>query len=180
MLTEIIISGFGGQGVLFAGKCLAHSAMMKNLQVSWLPSYGPEMRGGTANCSVCLSDEQIGSPLVIKPDILVALNNPSVQKFIDNVKSGGKVFVDSSIADVEILRDDVEIYHIPASQLAEDKGLAGMGNIIILGKIINECYSILGGIDTDIFKDALHEIIPLSKAELIEKNISALQIGKSI
>ncbi|MGN0679412.1 MAG: 2-oxoacid:acceptor oxidoreductase family protein, partial [Oscillospiraceae bacterium] len=90
-----------------------------------------------------------------------------------------KVFVDSSIADAEILRDDVEIYRIPASQLAEDKGLAGMGNIIILGKIINECYSILGGIDADIFKDALHEIIPLSKAELIEKNISALQIGKS-
>lgn len=180
MLTEVIISGFGGQGVLFAGKCLAHSAMMKGLQVSWLPSYGPEMRGGTANCSVCLSDEPIGSPLVIKPDILAALNNPSIQKFIDNVKPKGKVFVDSSIADAEISREDIEVYHIHASQLAEDKGLTGMGNIVILGKILNECNSILGGIDTDIFKGALREIIPSSKAELIEKNMLALQIGKSI
>ncbi len=180
MLTEILISGFGGQGVLFAGKCLAYSAMIKGLEISWLPSYGPEMRGGTANCSVCLSDEPIGSPLVTNPDILVALNNPSIKRFIDNVRSGGKVFLDSSIADAEFTRNDIETYRIPASQIAEENGLAGMGNIVLLGKIADVCSSIMWGINSDVFKDALTEIIPASRPELIEKNIKAFLIGKSL
>lgn len=180
MLTEILISGFGGQGVLFAGKCLAYSAMIKGLEISWLPSYGPEMRGGTANCSVCLSDEPIGSPLVTDPDILVALNNPSVKRFIDNVKSGGKVFLDSSIADLDFIRNDVDVYRIPASQTAVENGLAGMGNIVLLGKITECCSSVLGGIDSEIFKKSLNEIIPSSRSELIDKNIKAFMIGKGL
>ncbi len=179
MLTEIIISGFGGQGVLFAGKCLAYSAMLKDIFISWLPSYGPEMRGGTANCSVCLSDEPIGSPLVTEPDILIAMNTPSIKKFIDNVKSGGKVFVDSSMSDTAIVRSDIEVYCIPASQTAEDKGLSGMANIILLGKMLKE-YKTLGEIDANSVIAAFREIIPASRSEMIDKNISALLAGAAL
>lgn len=177
MLTEIIISGFGGQGVLFAGKCLAYGAMLKNLEISWLPSYGPEMRGGTANCSVCLSDEPIGSPLVTEPDILIAMNDPSVEKFIGSVKAGGKVFVDSSIVASEISRSDVSVFRVPASQIAEDNSLGGMGNIVLLGKVLRECGSLLCGIDEQILTEAFRKIIPESKKALIEKNIAALRLN---
>lgn len=180
MLTEIIISGFGGQGVLFAGKCLAYSAMMCDKQISWLPSYGPEMRGGTANCSVCLSDEPIGSPLVTEPDILIAMNDPSVEKFIGHVKPGGKVFVDSSMAQAEITRGDIEVYRIPASQTAEDKGLSGMGNIVLLGKLLRECADRLCGIDKETVLAAFEKIIPQKRAALIEKNAAAFLVGESL
>ncbi len=178
MLTEIIISGFGGQGVLFAGKCLAYSAMLKNMYISWLPSYGPEMRGGTANCSVCLSDEPIGSPLVTEPDILIAMNDPSVEKFISSVKSGGKVFVDSSMSEASITRSDIEVYRIPASRSAEKKGLNGMGNIVLLGKMLKECAKCLGAIDESTVISALRKIIPTSRLEVLDKNISALLTGE--
>lgn len=180
MLTEIIISGFGGQGALFAGKCLAYSAMMKDVEISWLPSYGPEMRGGTANCSVCLSDEPIGSPLVTEPDILIAMNDPSVDKFINSVKSGGKVFVDSSLATTEITRKDIEVYRLPVSQLAEEKKLGGMGNIVLLGKAIKECGKMLFGIDAKTLQETFAKIIPAKRAALIEKNTAALALGANI
>lgn len=178
MLTEIIISGFGGQGVLFAGKCLAYSAMLKGAELSWLPSYGPEMRGGTANCSVCLSDEPIGSPLVTEPDILIAMNDPSVERFIGSVKPGGKVFIDSSMAETEITRSDISVYRLPASQTAEDNGLSGMGNIILLGKVLAECAGKLCGIDEKAVLEAFGKIIPAKKAALIEKNTAALLLGE--
>lgn len=180
MLTEIIISGFGGQGALFAGKCLAYSAMMKDVEISWLPSYGPEMRGGTANCSVCLSDEPIGSPLVTEPDILIAMNDPSVEKFVNSVKSGGKVFVDSSLATTEITRKDIEVYRLPASELAEEKKLGGMGNIVLLGKAIKECGKTLFGIDGKTLLDTFVKIIPAKRAALIEKNAAALALGADL
>lgn len=180
MLTEIIISGFGGQGALFAGKCLAYSAMMKDVEISWLPSYGPEMRGGTANCSVCLSDEPIGSPLVTEPDILIAMNDPSVEKFVNSVKSGGKVFVDSSLATTEITRKDIEVYRLPASELAEEKKLGGMGNIVLLGKAIKECGKTLFGIDGKTLLETFVKIIPAKRAALIEKNAAALALGADL
>ena len=186
MLTEIIVSGFGGQGVLFAGKCLAYSALQigacssEELHISWLPSYGPEMRGGTANCSVCLSDEPIGSPLVTEPDILIAMNDPSVERFSGSVKPGGKVFLDSSMASAEISRTDVEVFRVPASQAAQDNGLSGMGNIVLLGKVLKECSQMLGGIVRETVEKAFHEIIPAARAALIEKNIAALNIGMGI
>ncbi len=185
MLTEIIISGFGGQGVLFSGKCLAYSAMLKNVNISWLPSYGPEMRGGTANCSVCLSDEPIGSPLVTEPDILIAMNDPSVDKFIRSVKQGGKVFIDSSIADrkadfYDKFDGKIGIFRIPASQLAQDNGLGGMGNIILLGKVLKECSDMLCGIDRDTVFEAFTKIIPPKKEALIEKNRAAVLVGEGI
>ena len=109
MNYEIVLAGFGGQGILFAGKVLAYAGLLDGKEVSWLPSYGPEMRGGTANCSVCVSDEPIGSPLILDPQVLVAMNTPSFEKFINSVKPGGKVFVDYSMVDVKTDRTDIDV-----------------------------------------------------------------------
>lgn len=177
MLTEIIISGFGGQGVLFAGKCLAYGAMMKNIEISWLPSYGPEMRGGTANCSVCLSDKPIGSPLVTEPDILIAMNEPSVDRFIGSVKSGGILIYDSGMTDKEISRQDITVFAVTAAKLADENNLGGMGNIVLLGKALRECAQKLFGIDGKTLSEAFAKLIPAKKAELAEKNASALRLG---
>lgn len=180
MLTEIIISGFGGQGVLFAGKCLAYGAMMKNVEISWLPSYGPEMRGGTANCSVCLSDKPIGSPLVTEPDILIAMNEPSVDRFLGSVKSGGILLYDSSMTDKQIARRDISIFAVPASKIADESKLGGMGNIVLLGKAVRECAQRLFGIDGKTLSEAFAKLIPAKKAELAEKNAAALRLGMAL
>lgn len=173
MTTEIVLAGFGGQGVLFAGKILAYCGLMDNKELSWLPSYGPEMRGGTANCSVCISDEPIGSPLVMTPDILIAMNQPSFDKFVDTVKPNGKIFVDSTLIDSKCERTDVECYYIPSSQLAEDNNLKGGSNIILLGKLIKETN--LFTLDT--MKKAIEKVVPPTKAHLIENNFKAIELG---
>lgn len=177
MLTEIVISGFGGQGILFAGKCIAYAGMLAGMDVSWLPSYGPEMRGGTANCSVCLSDGQIGSPLVNNPDILIAMNTPSFDRFKDTVKPDGCIFTDSSISDRVSDRDDIYSKYIPASQIAQENELFGMANIILLGQVIKNCQSRLGGVNQETLKSAFEHIIPQTKRELMERNIKALMLG---
>lgn len=107
MNKEILLAGFGGQGILFAGKVLAYCGLMDKKELSWLPSYGPEMRGGTANCSVCISDEPIASPLVTEPDLMMAMNQPSFEKFINKVKAGGKAFIDSTLVSLKSERKDV-------------------------------------------------------------------------
>ena len=106
----MLIAGFGGQGVLFFGKIVAYTGMIEEKQVSWLPSYGPEMRGGTANCSVGIDDAPIGCPIVLNPDILIAMNRPSYDKFVDAVVPGGKIVIDSNLIDVDCERDDVNLY----------------------------------------------------------------------
>ncbi|MDE6540311.1 MAG: 2-oxoacid:acceptor oxidoreductase family protein [Ruminococcus sp.] len=173
MTTEIVLAGFGGQGVLFAGKILAYCGLMDNKELSWLPSYGPEMRGGTANCSVCISDEPIGSPLVLTPDILIAMNQPSFDKFVDAVKPNGKIFVDSTLIDSKCERTDVECHYIPSSQLAEDNALKGGSNIILLGKLIKETNIFT----LDTMKKAIEKVVPPTKAHLIENNFKAIEIG---
>lgn len=174
MTTEILLAGFGGQGILFAGKILAYAGLMDNKELSWLPSYGPEMRGGTCNCSVCISDDAIGSPLVLSPDILVAMNQPSYDKFVSAVKPGGKVFVDSTLVDSKCDRTDIECYYVPSSQLADsDPNLRGGSNIILLGKIIKET----GIFSLDTMKKAIEKVVPPAKAKLIENNFKALQTG---
>ncbi len=172
-VTEILLAGFGGQGVLFAGKILAYCGLMDNKELSWLPSYGPEMRGGTANCSVCISDEPIGSPLVLTPDILIAMNQPSFDKFVTDVKAGGKVFYDSTLIECDCTRTDIELYAIPSSQLADDNGLKGGSNIILLGKLIKES----GIFSLDTMKKAIEKVVPPSKAHLISNNFRAIEIG---
>lgn len=170
---NILLAGFGGQGVLFAGKLIAYAGLIEGRELSWLPSYGPEMRGGTANCSVCLSDEPIGSPLVVEPDVLVAMNQPSLDKFIGSVVPGGKVIVDSTMCSRIPDRDDVAIYPVPATQLAEEAGLEGLANVILVGKMLRE----IGFCDPRALDEAIEKSVPPRKAHLIAKNRKAFEIG---
>ena len=171
--NQILIAGFGGQGVLFAGKFLAYKGMVENLNVSWLPSYGPEMRGGTANCSVVLSDMPVGSPIITAPDVLVAMNLPSLQKFVDTVVPGGKIFVDSTLIDAKVERTDVEVFYIPATQMAKDCGYGNLANMILTGKVLKE----IDIVSSEGNKETLESFIPAKKAGLIDVNCKALQSG---
>ena len=171
--TQILIAGFGGQGVLFAGKFLAYKGMVEDLNISWLPSYGPEMRGGTANCSVVLSDMPVGSPIITAPDVLVAMNLPSLQKFEGTVVPGGKIFVDSALIDAKVERTDVEVFYIPATQMAKDAGFSTLANMILMGKVIKET----GAVSFENNKSTFEAFIPAKKANLIEINCQALQTG---
>ncbi len=173
MTSEIQLAGFGGQGILFAGKVLAYCGMYSGREVSWLPSYGPEMRGGTCNCSVILSDDKIGSPVVQNPSVLIAMNQPSFAKFISDVVSGGTVLADSSLIDVQTDRTDITVYSVPATDMAKESGLTGGANIILLGKLIKET----GIISMEDIEGALRKIIPPKKAQLIENNMKAIQLG---
>ena len=171
--TQILIAGFGGQGILFAGKFLAYKGLTEDLQVSWLPSYGPEMRGGTANCNVILSDTPVGSPIITTPDVLIAMNLPSLQKYVDTVVPGGQIYVDSSLIDAKIDRTDVQVFYIPATQIAKDAGFSNLANMVLMGKVLKECdtLSYAGS------KETLETFIPAKKANLIDINCRALQAG---
>ena len=171
--TQILIAGFGGQGVLFAGKFLAYKGLVQDKQVSWLPSYGPEMRGGTANCSVIISDTPVGSPIITNPDVLVAMNLPSLQKFVNDVVPGGKIFIDSTLIDAKVERTDVEVFYIPATQLAKDAGFATLANMVLMGKVMKES----DAVSFDGNKATLEAFIPAKKAGLIDINCQALQTG---
>ena len=172
--TQILFAGFGGQGVLFAGKFLAYKGLMEDLQVSWLPSYGPEMRGGTANCSVVLSDTPVGSPIITNPDVLVAMNLPSLLKFVDTVVPGGQIYVDSALIDAKVERTDVEVFYIPATQIAKDENIASLANMIIVGHLLeNNSQLNFNGTDA-----VVNKLVPPKKAALIELNMKALTLGK--
>ena len=171
--TQILIAGFGGQGVLFAGKFLAYKGLTEEKQVSWLPSYGPEMRGGTANCSVILSDSPVGSPIITTPDVLVAMNLPSLLKFVDDVVPGGKIFIDSTLIDAKVERTDVEVFYVPATQMAKDAGFATLANMILAGKVLKET----DAVSFEGNKETLEAFIPAKKANLIDINCQALQAG---
>ena len=172
--TQILIAGFGGQGVLFAGKFLAYKGLMEDLQVSWLPSYGPEMRGGTCNCSVILSETPVGSPIITNPDVLIALNLPSLQKFIDSVVPGGQVYVDSALISEKVERTDVEVFYIPVTQMAKDEGIPTLANVIMLGHLLENNPELnFAGTDA-----VVNKLVPPKKAALIELNMKALTLGK--
>ena len=171
--TQILIAGFGGQGILFAGKFLAYKGLLEDLQVSWLPSYGPEMRGGTANCNVILSETPVGSPIITEPDVLIAMNLPSLQKFVDAVAPGGKIILDSTLVGVKVERTDVEVFYVPATQMAKDAGFATLANMILAGKVLKETDSV----SWEGNKETLEAFIPAKKANLIDVNCKALQLG---
>lgn len=173
---SILLAGFGGQGILFAGKVIAYAGLVDGREVSWLPSYGPEMRGGTANCSVTISDEPIGSPLIINPSILIAMNLPSLDKFINNVIPGGIVIVDSTLINKKVERADVKTFYVPATGLADEKGLRGLANMIILGKLLKETKFA----DYDSVIAGLRKSVPPRKAQLIDSNIKAIGIGMEL
>lgn len=175
-MSKFLLAGFGGQGILFSGKLLAKLGMSAGKEVSWLPSYGPEMRGGTANCSVIIDDEMIGSPLVTTPDILVAFNLPSLEKFENKVVPGGSIFIDSSLINIKCSRDDVNAYYVPATELASDNNLVGLANVIMIGKLIKETKFF----DYDYVENMLTSSVPKSKPQLAELNKKALSIGYSL
>ena len=172
--TQILFAGFGGQGVLFAGKFLAYKGLVQEKQVSWLPSYGPEMRGGTANCSIILSDTPVGSPIITTPDVLVAMNLPSLLKFVDTVAPGGQIYLDSSLIDVKVERTDVQVFYIPATQLAKDNGISTLANMIIVGSLLQNHPEL----DFNGAEAVVNKLVPPKKAALIELNMKALNLGK--
>lgn len=173
MTLNILLAGFGGQGILFAGKVMAYAGMMEGKEISWLPSYGPEMRGGTANCSVCISDEKIGSPLVTNPDILIAMNLPSLEKFENDVVPGGTIIVDSSIIHKKVERDDVKTIYLDASSMAEENGLKGAANMVILGRMFAET----SFCSYENLEKGLRKSAPARKADLVDSNLKAIGLG---
>ena len=173
MTENIIIAGFGGQGVLFAGKILAYAALIKGKQLSWLPSYGPEMRGGTANCHVIVSDEPVGSPIIITPDILICMNKPSLDKFENDVRPGGTIVYDKSLIDRDVKRDDVKSVGIEATGIATNEAKANMANMIMLGALLKA---------TDIFtldeiRAGVEKAVPPTKKDLIDYNMKLIERG---
>ena len=169
---QYLFAGFGGQGILFSGKFLAYKGLTEGKQVSWLPSYGPEMRGGTASCGVILSDTPVGSPIVSKPDVLIAMNLPSLDKYEDDVVSGGVIFVDSSLIERKVKRTDVTVHYIPATTLAGKNGMPKLANMIIVGKLLKEFGEFGEGVNS-----ALSKVISAKRADMLETNLKAMQIG---
>lgn len=170
---NILIAGFGGQGILFAGKCLAYQGLTENKQVSWLPSYGPEMRGGTASCSVILSDTPVGSPIVSAPNVLAVMNLPSLDKYENAAVSGAKIFLDSTLISRKVEREDVEAFYVPATKMAADIGAPTLANMVLLGKIIKET----GAVSFENIEAGLKKVIPVRKADMIEINLKAIKAG---
>ena len=173
MEEQLIIAGFGGQGVQLMGQLLAKSGMKEEKYVSFLPSYGPEMRGGTANCSVCIDEKPIGCPIVLEPQTLIVMNRPSYDKFVDAVAPGGVMIYDSTLIDTECTRTDITVAAVPATKMANDNGLHGLSNIIMLGQTLKQT----GFCSLDILKEALQKCIPARKQHLLEPNLRALQLG---
>lgn len=170
---NMLFSGFGGQGILFAGKFIAYKGLIEDKQVSWLPSYGPEMRGGTASCSVIVSDTPVGSPIVSNPDILVAMNLPSLDRFEKAVVPGGMIFADSTLIERKVERDDVKVFYIPATRLASDNQLGNLANMIIVGKLLKET----GDYTEEGIKAALDKVISAKHANMKDVNLKAIQMG---
>ena len=173
MMKEFVFAGFGGQGMLLIGKFLAMACMLDGKHVSWLPSYGPEMRGGTANCSVIVSDEDIGSPLIENPDVVVAMNLPSLDKFESTVKPGGLLVINSSIIDRKSTRDDVTVVYCDANRLAESVNNPKGANVAILGAMLAKCDIV----DNDKMIEAIRIELGERKARFLEGNKAALAAG---
>ncbi|MEH7179646.1 2-oxoacid:acceptor oxidoreductase family protein [Neobacillus vireti] len=176
MLQEIIIAGFGGQGVMSMGQLIAYAGMLEGKGVSWLPSYGPEQRGGTANCAVVISDEPVGSPLVTNPSTAIVLNNPSFEKFEHRVRPGGLLIINSSLVTRVSDRSDVEIIEITATDIAADLGNARVANTILLGAFIE----LTKVVTCDSIIESLKKVLSEDKHHLIEVNKQALRKGAAM
>lgn len=172
-VERIILAGFGGQGILFLGKVLAETGMHAGKHVSWIPSYGPEMRGGTANCTVILSENEIASPIVTVPDTVIAMNRPSVAKFNLKIKAGGMLMYNSSLIERQEFRDDIRLVEIPASEIAEELGNPRVANLVMAG-----AYSKFSKLITfENLTAALPTLMPGGKKEMLEINLAAFKKG---
>lgn len=176
MLEKYIFAGFGGQGALLMGKFIAYAGMLEGKEVSWLPSYGPEMRGGTANCSVVVSDEPVASPVVTVATGLVVLNRPSLEKFEKVLLPGGHLFINSSIIDVKPSRTDIHVHYIPVNEVAEKLGNSKVGNMVMLGAFAEatKCVTMDGIVE------AMRHTFTGKKEKLIPLNIEGLKAGAEL
>jgi 2-oxoglutarate ferredoxin oxidoreductase subunit gamma len=176
MQQEIIISGFGGQGTLFAGQLLAYAAMDSGYHVTWIPSYGPEMRGGKARCTVVVSDAEIGSPLVRRPGAAVVLNIPSMEAFEPAVKSSGVLVVNSSLVPQKSERTDLDVFYVPASDMATEMGNVRIANVICLGALVQAT----GVVSFEAIEQALDDHLPERHRKLLGLNKEALRKGAAL
>ena len=172
-VKKILIAGFGGQGVLLIGQMLSYAAMYEDKEVTWMPSYGPEMRGGVANCTVNISSSPIASPVVTKDfDVLIVMNGPSLEKFEKDLKPGGDLFINTSIVDIEPTRSDINIYRVDCNEVAESKiGNAKTANMVMLGAIIRKT----GVVGLAIMEKVFNKVFTGKKAKLIPANQQALE-----
>ena len=175
MTHEIIISGFGGQGILAAGKLLAYAAMLQEKFVSWLPSYGPEKRGGTSNCHIVISDEPVGSPFITNPNVAIVMSKPAYDKYKELVTKEGLLICDSLAVTKELARKDIEIVEIPATKMAIELGLTKMANMILIGKLLIKTKVLC----EEFVVKAIYEVLPKSKHHLIPDEIKILKMGMS-
>jgi 2-oxoglutarate ferredoxin oxidoreductase subunit gamma len=177
MMLDVIMAGHGGQGIMLMGQLLAYSAMLEGKHVTWMPSYGPEMRGGTANCTVVLSDEPIGSPVVSRPQVVVAMNIPSFLKFEPVVKKGGILIYNSSLIKLESKRSDIQKYAVRATETASmDLGNIKVANMVALGVMIVATKAV----SIDSAKESLLKVLPVHRQDLISLNLQALQISGTV
>jgi 2-oxoglutarate ferredoxin oxidoreductase subunit gamma len=170
--TEVLMAGFGGQGMLLSGKLLAHAAMEEGKEVSWLPSYGPEMRGGTANVTVCISEKQVGSPYITTPAALLVMNQPSLEKFVSKVKKGGLIVVNTSLIPIKADRDDCKVLYIDAGGIAAKAGTARAANLVMFGAYVG--WSKVVGCDMCV---KMIEEEFAGKAKFIPANVAAFKAG---
>ena len=173
MMNQIILAGFGGQGILSMGHFVAHAGLLDGKNVSWLPSYGPEKRGGTANCHVIVGDEEVGSPIISSASVLIAMNGPSLEKFESLVEPGGIIITDKSLVPVKPTRTDIKLYEIPATEMAYALGNATFAGVIVLGKLI----ALTNVVSKENFEVALRSILKPSKHFMIPDEMKALQQG---
>ena len=173
MTEQIILAGFGGQGMLLAGQIIAYAGMNEGKNVSWLPSYGPEMRGGTANCSVVVSDDEVGSPVVVEADCVIVMNRPSLEKYEDVLKPGGLLILNSDLIEIEPKRTDIKVVKVAANSIAEQAGSIKAANMVILGAY-NECKKV---VQNKTIIECLANIMGEKKAKLIPMNEHALEMG---
>ncbi|MCF8009709.1 MAG: 2-oxoacid:acceptor oxidoreductase family protein [Clostridiales bacterium] len=176
MFQGILIAGFGGQGVLSTGQLLAYAGMLEDKHVAWIPSYGPEMRGGTANCGVTISDIPISSPVVTEPTVLIAMNRPSLEKFEPKIVQDGIALINSSLVDTEVQRDDIKSVYINANELAEEIGNSKIANNIILGALVE----MTGVVSGESVVESLKKVLPPKRHNLIDINREALEKGKKL
>ncbi len=173
MLESVIIAGFGGQGILFAGQVLAYAGMYDGNEVVWMPSYGPEMRGGTANCTVVVSSDRVRSPLVPNPLGVIAMNRPSFDRFEPDVRSGGVLIVNSSLIDAKSSRTDIRVFEVPANHIAEELGSAKVGNLVALGAYVAATRTV----SLDSISRAIDKVVPDERAALRSLNATAFRRG---
>jgi 2-oxoglutarate ferredoxin oxidoreductase subunit gamma len=174
MTYEITLAGFGGQGILFLGKMIATAGMLEGKDVSWIPSYGPEMRGGTANCSVVVSDRRIGTPVVSHPNVLVAMNRPSLEKFEPKMQPGGFLLINRTLIEIPHTRADVDVAYVDITGLAGEVGNPRLANIVALGALIARV-PIVG---RDAVIEGLKKELSGKKAALLDLNLKALAAGQ--